>query len=201
MTKFRRFVPLLLQFEELVWSSSCIIYHLFILSISWAHQYLGRKFHYSDVIMTAMASQITNFTIDYPSVYSSADQRKYQSSASLAFVRGIHRWPVNYPHKGPVTREMFPFDDVFMERMGARFLKVTYFLLLCRSEAICYEFQSLGLYEVLTSGDNTAQHCAATGCKSHITYQIWLQNVGLHHLRQTKRMRYLVAHRRKWQFV
>ena len=42
------------------------------------------------------------------------DQRKHQSSASLAFVRGIHRWPVNSPHKGPVTRKMFPFDDVIM---------------------------------------------------------------------------------------
>ena len=43
-----------------------------------------------------------------------ADQRKHQSSASLAFVRGIHRRPVNSPHKGPVTRKMFPFDDVIM---------------------------------------------------------------------------------------
>ena len=44
-----------------------------------------------------------------------ADQRKHQSSASLAFVRGIHRWPVNSPHKGPVTQKMFPFDDVIMK--------------------------------------------------------------------------------------
>ena len=46
--------------------------------------------------------------------YSGADQIKHQSSASLAFVRGIHRWPVNSPHKGPVMRKMFPFDDVIM---------------------------------------------------------------------------------------
>ena len=45
---------------------------------------------------------------------SDADQRKHQSSASLAFVRGIHRWPVNSPYKGPVTREMFPSDHVIM---------------------------------------------------------------------------------------
>ena len=50
----------------------------------------------------------------YSVVYSDADQRKHQSSASLAFVRGIHRWPVNSPHKWPVTRKMFPFDDVSM---------------------------------------------------------------------------------------
>ena len=43
-----------------------------------------------------------------------ADQRKHQSPVSLAFVRGIHRWPVNSPDKGPVTRKMFPFDDVIM---------------------------------------------------------------------------------------
>ena len=64
--------------------------------------------------MGAMASQITRLTIAYWSVYSSADQRKHQSSASLAFVRGIHRWPVNSPYKRSVTRKMLPFDDVIM---------------------------------------------------------------------------------------
>ena len=64
--------------------------------------------------MSAMASQITCLKIVYPSVYSGADQRKHQSSASLAFVRGIHRRPVNSPHEWPVTRKMFPFDDVIM---------------------------------------------------------------------------------------
>ena len=64
--------------------------------------------------MRAMASQITNLTIAYSTVYSGTDQRKIQSSASLAFVRGIHRWPVNSPHKGPVSRKIFPFDDVIM---------------------------------------------------------------------------------------
>ena len=70
--------------------------------------------HYNDVIMSAMASQITSLTIVYSTVYSGADQRKYQSSASLAFVRGIHRLPVNSPLKGPVTWRMFPFDDVIV---------------------------------------------------------------------------------------
>ena len=58
-----------------------------------------------------MASQITSLAIVYSTVYSDADQRKHQSSASRAFVRGIHRWPMNSPHKGPVTRKMFPFSD------------------------------------------------------------------------------------------
>ena len=50
-----------------------------------------------------------------PPVCLSADQRTHQSSASLAFVRWIHRWPVNSPHKWSVTRKMFPFDDVIMK--------------------------------------------------------------------------------------
>ena len=70
--------------------------------------------HYDDVIMMAIASQITSLTIVYSAVYSGAHQRKHQSSASLAFVWEIHRGPVNSPHKWPVTRKMFPFDDVIM---------------------------------------------------------------------------------------
>ena len=70
--------------------------------------------HYNEVIMGAIASEITSLTIVYSTVYSEADQRKYQSSASLAFVQGIHRGPVNSPHKWAVTRKMFPFDDVIM---------------------------------------------------------------------------------------
>ena len=62
--------------------------------------------------MGAVACQITSLTIVY------SDQRKHQSSASLAFVRGIHRGPVNSPHKWPVTRKMFPFDDVIMTSLN-----------------------------------------------------------------------------------
>ena len=75
------------------------------------------QWHYSDVIMGAMASQIASLTIVYLTVHS--DQRKHQSSASLALVRGIHRWPVNSPHIWPVTRKMFPFDDVIMMILGS----------------------------------------------------------------------------------
>ena len=61
--------------------------------------------HYSDVVMSVMAPQITGL---------GADQRKHQSSASLAFVRVNQRWPMDSPHKGPVLRKMFPFDGVTM---------------------------------------------------------------------------------------
>ena len=64
--------------------------------------------------MGALASQIINITIVYSTVYSDADQIKHQSPASMAFVQGIHRGPVNSPHKWPVTRKMFPFHDVIM---------------------------------------------------------------------------------------
>ena len=54
------------------------------------------------LMMSAMASQITGVSIVYSIVCSSTNQGKHQRSSSLAFVRGIHRWPVNSPHKGPV---------------------------------------------------------------------------------------------------
>ena len=63
--------------------------------------------------MSTMASQIASVSIIYSTVCWGPD-KKHRSSASLAFVREIHRWPVNFPHKGPVTRKMFPFDDVTM---------------------------------------------------------------------------------------
>ena len=73
--------------------------------------------HYDDVIMGALTPQITSLTIVYSTVYSDGGQRKHQSSVSLAFVRGIHRGPVNSSHKWPVIRKMFPFDDVIMVMM------------------------------------------------------------------------------------
>ena len=66
--------------------------------------------HYIDVIMSAMSFQITSITIVYSTVYSGADQE-------------IHRWPVNSPYKGPVTRKMSQFDDVIMS-LGRRFIIV-----------------------------------------------------------------------------
>ena len=77
--------------------------------LPWRHN--GRDSFSTHHCLGAIASQLTTV---YSTVYSGADQRKHQSSASLAFVRGSHRGPVNSPHKWPVTRKMFPFDDVIM---------------------------------------------------------------------------------------
>ena len=78
--------------------------------------------HYNDVIMGTMTSQITGVSIVCLTVCSGEDERKHQSYVSLAYVRGIHQWPVDSLHRGPVTRKMFPFDDVIVKyRRGSRF--------------------------------------------------------------------------------
>ena len=82
---------------------------------------------YCDVIMGAVASQISSLTIVYSTAYSDADERKHQSSASLAIARGIHRGPVNSPHKWPVTRKMFPFDDVIISTLSRARMKWSIF--------------------------------------------------------------------------
>ena len=64
--------------------------------------------------MSTIVSPISGGFIVYSTICSGADQKKHQSSTSLAFVRGIDRWPVKFLHKGPVTQKMFPFDDVIM---------------------------------------------------------------------------------------
>ena len=89
----------------------CILYQFY-------SYLLVSSLHNSDVMMSAMVSQITCVSIVCSTVCPGVDQRKLQSSASLAFVRAIHRWTMDYPHKrdkGPVTREMFLFDGVIMD--------------------------------------------------------------------------------------
>ena len=88
------------------------IMHMVLLCLDEVRYWWLGSGHYGDVIMSVIASQIISLAIVYSSVYSGADQRKHQSSASLAFVREIHRSPVNSPHKGPVTRKLNPFHDV-----------------------------------------------------------------------------------------
>ena len=102
--------------------------------------------------MGTMTYQITGLTSVYSTDYSGADQRKHQSSASLARVRRIHRWTVNSPHKGPVTRKIFPFDDVIM---------------------ICFNWNC---------GNSTHQYvlldiisCYRTTCISSQTVKIWIK--------------------------
>ena len=64
--------------------------------------------------MDTMTSQITRLTIVYLTVYSAQIKENIKAPRHWPFVPGIHRWQVNSPHKWPVTRKMFPFDDVIM---------------------------------------------------------------------------------------
>ena len=96
--------------------------------------------------MSLIASQITSLTIVYSTVYLGADQRKHQSSASLAFVRGIHRGPVNSPHKWPVTRKMFPFDDVIMVASTAKCPSISRCSIISRHSA---DYNSIWLLDII----------------------------------------------------
>ena len=92
-----------------------------VVEVDPTHNHTPSRFdHYNNVIMGAIASQITSLAIVYSVVYWGADQRQHQSYASLAFVRGIHWGPVNSPHKWPVTRKIFPFDNVIMESVSGQ---------------------------------------------------------------------------------
>ena len=107
---------------------SCMSHTTRIHTATYVHQFVMRSIgyqwiryscqieipHYRDVIMGSIVSLITSLTSVYSTVHSGADQRKHQSSASLAFVWGIHRIPVNSSHKWPVTRNMSPLVDVIM---------------------------------------------------------------------------------------
>ena len=109
-------IALLFLLRQTIFMTAWVIWYKWLI-VCW---YITRETvlcfltYYSDVIMRAMASQITGVLTVCSTVCSGADQRTLQSSASLALVRGIHRWPVNSPHKGPVTRKMFLFGDVIV---------------------------------------------------------------------------------------
>ena len=110
--------------------------------------------HYNDVIMSAMASQITSVWIVCSIVCPSIDQRKHQSSASLAFVRGIYQWQVISYRERPVTRRKFPFDDVIMVHVPDTLA----ILLIPRPRYVTRAKQSLGenVFNVLWPSDTTS---------------------------------------------
>ena len=67
----------------------------------------ARFLHNNNVIMSAIASQITSVSIACSTVGSGADPKKHQNSATQAFVRGIHRSPVNSPKKASNAENVF----------------------------------------------------------------------------------------------
>ena len=114
--------------------------------------------------------------IVYLAIYLGADQRKYQSSASLTFVRGIHRWPVNSPHKWPVTRKMFPFDDVVMSWEE-----------ICLLFAVCHAFSVLFKFDC-THIIQRSLHSDAT--QTYMTkWIIWIHNYWSHYHNETRQQK------------
>ena len=103
---------------HILWSTlktDCCHHAKFVLSFGTAYLCNDNMWcHYSDVIMSSMTFRFTGVSIVYSTVCSDADQRKHHSSTLLALVTGIHQWRVNSLHKEPVTREIFPFDDIIM---------------------------------------------------------------------------------------
>ena len=133
--------------------------------------------HYNDVIMSAMASQSPASRLFAQRFSQGADKRKHQSSASVAFVRGIHRWPVNSPHKWPINAENVsiwwrnhpskhdingPFVVSVKATNGRNGSMASHFLLqMARfSVAICLPFKAC--HEPAVNGPLKASHFTAT---------------------------------------
>ena len=119
--------------------------------------------------MDVIASQITRFTIVYSLVYSDADQSKHQSSASLAIVREIHQGPVNSPHKWPVTRKMFPFDDVIMKATPVVYRHL-------RPQAMLYRANLMKRYQDLFSV--SPDYILDIGIYHAIRLVLWMRQLG-----------------------
>ena len=131
--------------------------------------------HYDDIIMCAMASQTTSLTIVYSTVYSGTDERKHRSSASLTFVRGIHRGPVNSPHKWPVMRKMFPFDDVIMWLLSVEYHPIEENNKYCFLKAGCTPSQRLNdppheLWVLLDKATGSIQAAYCTCFAGYVIY-------------------------------
>ena len=101
----------------------------------------------------------------YSTVYSDTDQRKHQSSASLAFVWGIHRGPVNSPHKWPVTRKMIPFDDVIMDWGKARIRDSLITTLDMLPLSVSYGMSIVRIWENIKTLSVLSRHRAVYGSK------------------------------------
>ena len=115
--------------------------------------------------MGAMSSQITSVSIVYSAVCLGADQRKHQNSASLAFVRGIHRGPVNSPHKGPVTRKMFPSHDIQIQiQIQKRFIETHRHMQQRYIRSLYNSKHSLEIAPAGTHRDNSATFTSKRRC-------------------------------------
>ena len=98
-------------------------------------------------------------------------KEKHQSSTSLAFVRGIHRWPVNSPHKWPVTRKMLPFDDVIMEQSDNSWIEDTGYTQVSRFDVFLYTCS--GWFIHIFQGYFTVTGAILCNCPVYLLKQPW----------------------------
>ena len=159
--------------QTIVSASISICHYLFNFAPTSHLQNIGQTHHARwrhsyNVIMGAIASQITSLTIVYSTVYSDVDQRKHQSSASLAFVWEFTGRPVNSPHKWPVTRKMFPFDDVIM--LISQHEQVIISIINCAMELLVH-FQNFNVATL--EGREWTSNFVAHFIMDVITYSCW----------------------------
>ena len=132
--------------------------------------------YHSDIIMSTTVSQIIGVWIVYSTVCSFANQRKHQSSATLAFVRGIDRWPVKSPHKGPVTRKVLPFDDVIMNHTILMIWSINYHIMrkVCSGEILlCTNHLNASICAVVPLLIERYSHCVIDNPN---TKWVWFQH-------------------------
>ena len=110
-----------LRLVDIYWKSitrkSRLISRIYCVQVSIDSRADTPSLHYNDVMMSAIASRITSLTIVYSTVCSRRRSKKTSKIRVTGLCEGIHRWPVNSPHKGTVTRKMFPFEDVIVKRL------------------------------------------------------------------------------------
>ena len=145
--------------------------------------------------MSAMASQITSVSLVCSTVCSGADRGKHQSSASQDFVRGIHRWPLNSPHKGIVTWKMFPFDDVSVRqiRLSTHYYNYPLAATCIPTESASASFAPFPLKMADTVGVINGENCKWICCISCHISLIFIPMTCLHFL-------YKNGHLGHWRF-
>ena len=154
---------------------SCTINICLILGLwRWENNHTNISFrliHYNDVIMSAMGYQITGLTIVSSAVCWGADQRKRQSSASLAFVRGIRRWSVVSPHKETVTRKTF--SAIVVENVSLK-LRLAWLLLNATSQRFDIFYGTRhAFYRNMMMSSNTRLNFAHNWYYSGNDYLLW----------------------------
>ena len=146
--------------------------------LPWVRVRLNKKMSdYNDVIMRAMASQINSLTIVYSIVYSRADQRKYQSSAPLAFVRGIPRWQQLHNLSDSLQTTLYCHIDTWF---------VTCSLWICHCELLyIYGINDVWILNLVT-GEFPAQRASNAEIFPFDDVIIFLQNRHFHYTDETK---------------